>query len=308
MSDEGTTSLADAFAGAMEEVGLGEPAEAEVPLPGAEAESDSTGEQAPSEVVGKPDNGDEDEDEALSLDGLEELFTPEEGEAGIDPTSDAFLDSTVSVKTPEGIKQVTVREARDGYLRQSDYTKKTQEAAELRRGAIEAVDFYDTFKKDPVEFARSMAVRAQLIEEGQQPVGDIGVAFKTPAEIDAEVEAKVAERLASDPSAQAASLASAREAVAAEFARIEIAQGVTLNASQREAVIRQANLLETTRLDLVFGTMVAELQSKRSRDLKKAAPSRPTGGAGPIDKGTAEAKPKSVAEAFKAAQAELSRA
>lgn len=46
-------------------------------------------------------------------------------------------------------KEVTIDELKNGYLRQSDYTKKTQEVARTRKETEEAVKFYEYLKQNP---------------------------------------------------------------------------------------------------------------------------------------------------------------
>ena len=46
-------------------------------------------------------------------------------------------------------KEVSLDELKNGYLRQSDYTKKTQELSRQRNETKEAVDFYEYLKKNP---------------------------------------------------------------------------------------------------------------------------------------------------------------
>ena len=46
-------------------------------------------------------------------------------------------------------EKLTVEELKNGYLRQSDYTKKTQEVARTRKENEEALRLYDTLKQNP---------------------------------------------------------------------------------------------------------------------------------------------------------------
>lgn len=55
---------------------------------------------------------------------------------------DAYGDKIVKVKVDGQELEVPVRDLRDGYMRQADYTRKTQEAAEARR-------LWDAFQADP---------------------------------------------------------------------------------------------------------------------------------------------------------------
>ena len=55
---------------------------------------------------------------------------------------DAFGDKLVPIKVQGEEQQVPLRELRDGYMRQADYTRKTQEAAEAQR-------LWEAFQADP---------------------------------------------------------------------------------------------------------------------------------------------------------------
>lgn len=58
-------------------------------------------------------------------------------------------------------QKVPVEELRQGYLRQSDYTRKTQELAELKKQSAVAEQYYQAIHSDP-EFAEGIARRFNL--------------------------------------------------------------------------------------------------------------------------------------------------
>lgn len=51
--------------------------------------------------------------------------------------------------TIDGIGEVTLDELKNGYLRQSDYTKKTQEIANKRKETEEAIKLYESLQQNP---------------------------------------------------------------------------------------------------------------------------------------------------------------
>lgn len=57
----------------------------------------------------------------------------------------------------DGIGKVEINELKNGYLRQSDYTKKTQEVSKLRKEAEEAMKIADFVKSNP-QLAQSIGV------------------------------------------------------------------------------------------------------------------------------------------------------
>jgi hypothetical protein len=63
--------------------------------------------------------------------------------------------------TIEGIGEVPVEELKNGYFRQSDYTKKTQDLAHQRKEAEEAIKFYEHLRSNP-QLAQQLAQQTQL--------------------------------------------------------------------------------------------------------------------------------------------------
>jgi hypothetical protein len=74
------------------------------------------------------------------------------------------LDETVLV----GDQQVPLKELQQGYLRQSDYTRKTQALAERQRQAEWADNLQTHLRNDPVGTLRQMAEEFRLIPPGQE--------------------------------------------------------------------------------------------------------------------------------------------
>lgn len=63
--------------------------------------------------------------------------------------------------TIEGVGEVTLDELRNGYLRQSDYTKKTQEVSRKAKEVEEAVTVYEQLKANP-QITQQMFQNAQI--------------------------------------------------------------------------------------------------------------------------------------------------
>ncbi len=306
MPDEGIISLAEAFASAESEVGLAEPTVTEPALPVGEADDASAATTQPAQGSDNPEE-EQGTEETIDLDGFKELFTQESEETTVEPGSPEFLELPVTVDTVNGQETVSVGELVKGYLRQADYTRKTQDVAVQRRALNDAMEFYDTFRDNPQEFARTIAVRAGLLEEGAEPVKNIETAKIPTAEtIEEMVEQRVQERLKDDPAIQEARLAQARNAVNNVFAGIEQDFSVRLDTDTREAVIREANQRGTTDLRLTFEAMLGRLRSQQSR--RPAATARPTGAPVTAEQAAAEKTPLTVEEAFKLAEADLAGA
>lgn len=65
---------------------------------------------------------------------------------GQPPTS--AEEPAVEVEFPDGTRKLTPKEIRDGYLRQQDYTRKTQEIAEMRRQAEQVYRAYQQMAQE----------------------------------------------------------------------------------------------------------------------------------------------------------------
>jgi len=301
MPDEGTVSLADAFGSAESELGLADLSVEATTQPVVKSDDASAPNTQDAGAVDIPDE--EQGTEEADLEGFADMFAGDSDESGIDVSSPDFLQLQVPVETVEGAETVTIEELQKGYLRQADYTRKTQDLASQRQAATSAVEFYEAFRSDPAGFAQEIAQRAGLIEEGAQPIRNIKVAeIPTEEAIEKMVEERVEERIASHPDIQSAQLAAARDAVSRTFAGIEQQHGVSLSKSDREAVIREANQRGTTDLELVFEAMLARYRSQQpQRPPSSAAPRGSATGGKPAE----PTIPRSVAEAFKMAEADL---
>lgn len=77
-----------------------------------------------------------------SADETKDPNTDDIGDGKSDPT----LPETIMI---EGVGEVNIEELKNGYLRQSDYTKKTQEISNQRKEAKEALELYQKIQSDP---------------------------------------------------------------------------------------------------------------------------------------------------------------
>lgn len=67
-----------------------------------------------------------------------------------------------------GDQEVPFSELQKGYLRQSDYTRKTQEVANLKKQAEWAQGLQENLRRDPLGTLQAMAEELRLIPSGQQ--------------------------------------------------------------------------------------------------------------------------------------------
>jgi len=309
--EELVTSMADALAIAEGEVGQASLTVADTGLPPVEAEPVSDGEQAPAASDEQPaaDEGSfSDEATALAESLIDTTDVSQNGsDSGIMPGSDDFWNHQVEVKTVAGSEMVSVRELTDGYLRQADYTQKTQAVAEQRKHTERAEEFLDSFQSDPHEFVRSLAVQAGLIEEGAIPVKQIEVA-KMPSqeEFDARVNEIVAERVESNEDVQQAKRFAAQVEVNAEFDRLQTVFSIPISENLRMDLIREAQQVGSGDLEglLAKRLVLAQQKSSQAAAIGQAAthrPGAPPQGVATADDDKVSATP-SIREAFKQAQ------
>lgn len=297
---EGLPSLEDALGAAAVVEGFGDDPE-DVLFPEEHVEdADATApvEQAPQEAEAAPA-----EEPSLFAD----LVEAEEAKPS------GVVDWTAKVVLPGIDEEVPLSEMKDGYLRQADYTKKTQRLAEDRK-AFEAehsaaLQLMKALEADPAGTAAALAVKVGLITEDQigAKVRDLQGAYQPPPTreaIEAEVEKRVAEAVAKHPTVLQATAADISRRVDAEFARIEGVHGLKLTTKDRLAVLKKAAEAGTTDLELVVDGMLRRIERRvQAQDTASAAaPARPAGRA---PSPTAPVRPKTVEDAFAMALDEM---
>ncbi len=109
------------------------------------------------EVFASSDTTDFTADDVDVSTDVENPVTPDTLETESDSSFDweQYSDKPVRVKVQGEEVEVPLRELRDGYMRQSDYTRKTQEIAELRAQAEWAQQVRAAFENDPVGTLRA---------------------------------------------------------------------------------------------------------------------------------------------------------
>ncbi len=322
MSEE-FVDVKTAFLEAVAEMEAEESVDAEPALPAVEAEPTVPTEQAVEAPVEQTEEV-ADADQPIEVDAemqdlLDDIVEEEAGdaeaqEAEVDPVdaflnSDDFFSTNVEIETADGVVTVNISELTDGYLRQGDYTRKTQGLATERERLTEASEFMSKFQEDPVAFAQALAVKAGLVEEGSVPVVDIDEVAKmlTPEQFEAEIQARVDARFQEDPRSADLAIADARAKANALFASIEATHSVTLDDDVRQSIIDEAARRNTGDFELVFEAKLNRVKSKRSQgqNLRDAAPSRPTRPAAPGSDADSEPVIETAEDAFLAAEAEL---
>lgn len=264
------TSFEDAVLAADTEMGEATPVAPDSDLPSDVEEVFVSEDQAPEEAIEQPADA-----EASATD---EVFNEDLVEAPDTPEAPVLTEE--SVVEVAGVEQpVTLRELKDGYMRQADYTRKTQEVAADRKQHEDAVKFWDAIQANPTEVIRSLAEKVGIPVDGD--VRDIEVSpFKTAAEVEAEIARQVEEKVQEHPSVREARYAEAQRVIDDEFARIERENNIQLGPKSRETILQEVNRTGANDLEVVFHALMAKKRQRAAQtdEIRRAAPSSPTGG------------------------------
>lgn len=106
------------------------------------------------------DDDDESESDDLVDDDDDDDTDGATDESGFDWTT--VKDQKVAIKVDGQEMEVTLEELRNGYMRQADYTRKTQETAAMRQAADWAVQVQKAFQADPEGTLQYLARAAGL--------------------------------------------------------------------------------------------------------------------------------------------------
>ena len=229
--------------------------------------------------------------------------TEEQPDGPLTPDDPGFWTQQVDI---DG-EVIPLGEMRNGYLRQSDYTKKTQALAEERRQTEEANKLFQSYNEDPSEFARALAVEHGWLDASRQaPLKKIDIPKPlTEAELSARLDELVEERLASDPRVEQATQVKQQQLVDEEFGRLEQKHGVTLSQQRRDELLAEAVQRQVFDLDLLLTAKLADLERKaRSSDqVIRSGTARPQA-RGNIGQSPDVAPPSTFEEAWAQAKAE----
>lgn len=299
---DGINTVAEAFAAATEDLGEATPEVSVEAQPADMERSGVSGEQAEASVGDQPEGAstvEQDELDALLLgddeDGQDESL---EGAQPVNVNDPQFWDTEV---VHDGEK-VTLNEMRQGYMRQADYTKKTQELAEMRKLVGEAHDMYQQLQKDPLAFYNALGVELKVLDPST-PVAPVeGMPrIVTDSEIEEQIQQRLDEAVKQHPDVQRAALVQAQQTLDKAFERIEQTHNVRLSPDHRKALLNRAVEAQTGDLDLVFQAMLGRAGRK-----KVTAGQPPNGTARPSHEVPDQPKVQrlSVAEALQEALAE----
>lgn len=306
---DGISNFEDAVSAALAEIDapegeVVEVAEEETPEPAvaSEPEGELFADDAEIEVADQPASEATDDPDEIFGD-VEVAGTP------VSVSDDLEITDLVGVDHP-----VTLGELKRGYLRQADYTRKTQEVAEARKANADAVQFFEYVQENPLDAVKALASKLG-INLGDANFDAKNVPLLTTAEVEEEVTRRLEAAVAEHPLVVQSRQSEAQRVIDAEFDRIAAKYGQPLGPKSREnilAKVRQLGAQADDALETVFLSMLAERERKQaSKDtLRAAAPSAPGRGASSVDEedGIPFEKPSTFEEAQANAEWELRRA
>ena len=232
-------SFDEAFAQAQEETGFEEPVK-EVP---------SSAPETPL-LVDPP----KEEQPAVESDEGVNLFADSEStEAEEDQDESQSFEVTVN-----GVKsQVDETELIAGYQRQADYTRGTQEVAEMKKEHNNAITLWEALEED-------YAGTVQRLMARQNITGDI--APKADQDMEALIEAKLAEKLAADPRIQAFENESSLRQLNEIFVAVEKEYNLpALSNADKQHILEKAQEWETNDIGYVVYRLIQAKNATNAR-------------------------------------------
>lgn len=169
-------------------------------------------------------------------------------------------------------EQVAISELRNGYLRQKDYTQKTQELAKERAELDKARVLWEALQENP---QKTVADLYRRVNSGDQLIAESPKPKVEESDLESLIEAKVQERLANDPRLQQWEKQSALERVNSIFEQIEQDWDLEIIPEDRQAVLERAIQERTENLEAIFALMMRERDKleAQSRNAKNASTS-----------------------------------
>src|SRR3990167_494226 len=140
-------------------------------------------------------------------------------------------------------------------MMKADYTRKTQELAELRREADKALVLWRALEDKPQETVRALW---QRVAAGQSPSQEATVTPQAPTDIEALVVQKLQEVLHNDPRLQRIEAEAAWNEVNVILSQVEKDNNVTLSNGDKQAILLKAQELGTDNIPAAFDVLMAQ--------------------------------------------------
>lgn len=282
-------------------------------LPETVAPVEATGaDQATADVLehSTADASDKVSDEPFMFADVIEDITPNPFNEGgrTTPISEEF------VEVKAGEDPIQVSELVQGYLRQADYTQKTQLLADERKSFEAeneaAVSLVESLRQDPAGTIASLAVSVGLMNEADldpSVIANLNREHSVPTResVAQSIETQAKAMVEQDPRVIEAEDARLLAEVEASFSQIEATHGVSFSGRDKDAIFQRAVEMGTMRVDLAFLDLQAQATKlRKDRDAaKQSAPQAP--GAAVADQTPTQPStpPTTVKEAWQRAKA-----
>ena len=168
-------------------------------------------------------------------------------------------------------KQVTVAELKNGYMRQEDYTQKTQELAQKVKDADAAITLYQSFQDNPGStlklLTQHIGQTSNLPNQWPQPTGQIGQnpsieGFnpKPDGDMATVVTKAVSDALTNDPRLRALESDQALNQLNEIFGGLEGQYDLTLKTEDKQFILEEAQRLGTADIPFVFAGLMQKRQ------------------------------------------------
>lgn len=280
------------------EVTPSNPFEAAVAAAEAELAADTpSAEEAPSTLPNEPDPVTDDAPESADLSsddsGAEDT---DEDEFDFDFGDEEEADESVSNQEPvthevPGIGNVPVDELVRGYLRESDYTKKTQEIANLRRQLEEQAEkgpknqreLYEALKESPKETVAWLATQVGLLnaEDAQTKMREIeGIRLADDATVEQEVQSRLEQAVMRHPAVQDALRQKVVGQIEAQFGEIAGRVGKPLSDNAKQKLMDFAYENGISNLVVAYDALSARAQNAPKSDVRRSQPQKRTASKG----------------------------
>jgi hypothetical protein len=245
----------------LAEIGEATPIDDEAALPAADSDASFEIDDAVSDDT---DDGSEQPEAPEEFD----FDAPQAGaEDGLAP--EALGDDTL-VSVPGRAEPVPLGELRNGYMRQADYTRKTQELAEQQR-QLEAqmtpddrgnAELWESMKEDPIGTVRYLArhLGADDVEQSLTKLNDVG--FVPRSEVQRVIQEQVALAVQQHPAVQQAQVQRFQAQLDHSWRSIEAKVGKPLSESAKVKVLNFAVENQIANVELAFDALSARMGTK----------------------------------------------
>lgn len=207
---------------------------------------------------------------------------PEVSEESDEPTG---INDNTLIQINGFDEPISLGELAKGYLRQADYTRKTQELAELRKQAEQSVAnvgegaaaLWESLKDDPAGTAAYLAVRAGLLDESavSTRLKEVeGIRLVDEGTLQRLVQERLDAAVSQDPRVQEAQARRVSAMIDSQFAEIESQVGQPLSERARIKTLEFATQHGITDLRVAFAALRGQTSQKRERKAS-SSPERP---------------------------------